>query len=130
MGTQGYRANYREAFECANDQLEAIYSEYHDLQHRKEQLDAALTALGPFLKSARISPREEINLPEPVRFEPFQEPEALPEPVMHSATFAEPAMSPAPTPETVVAPSYAPVSETNLDPIQARINRALGLAVA
>ncbi len=58
--------------------------------------------------------------PEPVRHS-FQT-----EPVIHTS-YAEP--EPVAVPEPV-APSYAPVSDANVDPIQARINRALGLAVA
>jgi hypothetical protein len=129
MGTQVYRANYREAFECANQQLETIYSEYHELQHRKEQLESAVAALGPFLRMTRIPAREEIHFPEP---QPIESPNLyeVPEPVLQSNFAAEPFMPAAVDPEPVVAPSYAPVSETNIDPIQARINRALGLAVA
>lgn len=130
MGTQVYRANYREAFECANHQLEAIYSEYHELQQRKEQLESAVDALGPFLKSARMAARE-VPLPDPARFEAAVELDPIPQqPVMHSVTTAAPVVSAPVAAEPVVAPSYAPVSETNIDPIQARINHALGLAVA
>ena len=131
MGTQGYRSNYREAFECANQQLGAIYSEYHDLQSRKEQLECAVAALGPFLKSVRNPVREEVFMPEPARVEPVWE-----EPALRSIIASEPLMPASVAPEQVVAPSYAPVSdyapvsEANVDPIQARINRALGLAVA
>lgn len=129
MGTQGYRANYRDAFECANHQLEAIYSEYHGLQQRKEQLESAVAALGPFLKSARMAERE-IDQPERVRFEPAVNLNPIQQPVLHSVTVPAPVISAPVAAEPVVAPSYAPVSETNIDPIQARINRALGLAVA
>ena len=125
MGTQGYRANYREAFACANQQLEAIYGEYHELQLRKEQLESAVSALGPFLKSVRIPAREEIHVPERARMEPVRE-----EPALHYENSTEPLLPTSVAPEPVVAPSYAPVSEANVDPIQARINRALGLAVA
>jgi hypothetical protein len=129
MGTQGYRVNYREAFQFANHHLEEIYSQYHELRLRKEQLESAITALGPFLRSDRSLAREETAVAEPVYIEPAWEQEPLPEPVMQSVETLEPIPTPI-APEPVVAPSYAPVSETNIDPIQARINRALGLAVA
>jgi len=125
MGTQGYRANYREAFQYANDQLQEIYSEYRGLQSRKEQLENAVAVLGPFLKSAHIPAREEVHAPEPVRMNPTRE--DFPS---RSINSPEPLIPVSVAQETVVAPSYAPVSEANVDPIQARINRALGLAVA
>jgi hypothetical protein len=129
MGTQVYRANYREAFQCANQQLEAIFSQYHELQHRKEQLESAVAALGPFLRIARTPAREEVQFAEPIAAEPahFEE---VSQPVMQSSVAEEAYTPQAVEPEPVIAPSYAPVSETNIDPIQARINRALGLAVA
>jgi len=135
MGTQEYRANYYDAFECANHHLDHIYNEYHQLQARKQQLEGALAALQPFLQSvrmpesARIAEIEEFHQPEPVRMDVTREPEPFPEPVAYTPIAAEPFRS-APTPEPPFPPSYAPVSETNLDPIQDRINRALGLAVA
>jgi hypothetical protein len=129
MGTQGYRANYREAFECASDQLQDIYSEYRYLQYRKEQLEGAVAALGPFLNMARIPTREEVRLPEPMHMESAWEQELVPQGILNTLAASEPA-TPVTAPEPVVAPSYAPVSEANVDPIQARINRALGLAVA
>jgi hypothetical protein len=129
MGTQGYRANYREAYECANIQLEEIYSQYHELRARKEQLESAVTALGPFLRSANLPSREEVHMAEPVPMGAAWEPELHPEQIMRAIAPLDPVPAPV-APEPVVAPSYAPVSETNIDPIQARINRALGLAVA
>lgn len=127
MGNQGYRANYLAAFEGANHQLESIYSEYHDLQRRKEKLESVLSALGPFLQTAS-SYQQEFHAPEPVQpsyVEPayaepaYVEQYSAPEPVMHTEQFIEP----------IPAPVYAE-AESNLDPLQLRINRALGLAVA
>ena len=129
MGTQAYRANYREAFQHANHQLDEIYSDYHELQLRKEQIERALVALEPFLQAKQSSLKDEMFVAEPIHVETAPELEAVPEPVMHYAPAIEPAKMPVVS-EPVVAPSYAPVSEANLDPIQARINRALGLAVA
>lgn len=129
MGTQGHRTNYREAFACANNQLQLIYDEYHQLQARGEQLHQALAALQPFLQSAPVSRFEEVHQPEPAYMEEIApEPEPIAEPVMYSAP-VEPLRQPVMS-EPVIAPSYAPVSDNSLDPIQARINRALGLAVA
>jgi hypothetical protein len=125
MGTQAYRANYREAFQCANEQLGDILHQYHQLQLRKDQLQNALSALEPFLQSNRAASSEYAPEAEPIQAEPVYapEPEPTPEPVMHAVKLPV-------APEPAVAPSYAPVSEANVDPIQARINRALGLAVA
>jgi len=122
----GYRANYLAAFEGANHQLESIYSEYHDLQRRKEKLESVLSALEPFVQSAS-SYHQEFHAPEPVRQEPeptyvesvYADQYSAPEPVMHTEQYVEAAS----------APVYAE-AETNLDPLQLRINRALGLAVA
>ena len=130
MGNQGYRANYLAAFEGANHQLESIYSEYHELQRRKEKLESVLSALEPFMQTAS-SYQQELHAPEPVweepvaaRIEPvyadqYSAPEPVTEPVMRAEQFIEPAP----------APVYVE-AESSLDPLQLRINRALGLAVA
>ncbi len=129
MGNQGYRANYLAAFEGANHQLESIYSEYHELQRHKEKLESVLSALEPFLQSAP-SYHQEFQAPEPVRdtaptysepayTEQYPVPAPVAEPVFRTEQFAEPAP----------APMYAE-AENSLDPLQLRINRALGLAVA
>lgn len=126
----GNRASYLAAFEGANHHLEYIYSEYHELQHRKEQLESVLSALQPFMQSA-ANYDQEYYAPEPVRHEAepaYSEPayaeqyspaEPVAEPVMRVERFADPAP----------APVYA-AADTELDPLQLRINRALGLAVA
>lgn len=126
----GYRANYLAAFEGANHQLESIYSEYHDLQRRKEKLESVLSALEPFLQSAS-SHLQELHAPEPIRqemaptysepayAEQYSAPEPVIEPIRHTQQFVEP----------ISAPVYVE-AESNLDPLQLRINRALGLAVA
>ena len=69
MGNQGNRSNYLAAFEGANHQLEYIYSEYHDLQRRKEKLEGVLTALEPFLQSVSNF-NQESYAAEPVPHEP------------------------------------------------------------
>lgn len=130
MGNQGYRSNYLAAFEGANHQLECIYSEYHDLQRRKEKLEGALSALEPFLQSASnfnqesyaTAPVQQEPVPtyaEPSYTEQYSAPQPVPEPAIRAERFAEPAAPPA----------FAP-AEQELDPLQLRINRALGLAVA
>ena len=130
MGNQGYRANYLAAFEGANHQLEYSYSEYHELQRRKEKLEGALSALEPFLQSATTfaqeihAPEPAMQQPEPVYAEPayseqYSAPEPIAEPVLRAERFAEP-----------VAPPAFVAAESDLDPLQLRINRALGLAVA
>ncbi|MBS1803970.1 MAG: hypothetical protein JST28_11430 [Acidobacteria bacterium] len=135
MGNQGYRSNYIAAFEGANHQLESIYAEYHELQRRKEKLEEALSALEPFLQSAS-SFSHEMRIPEPVMRQPepvysepvyaapaytdqYSAPEPVVEPVILADKFAEP-----------VAPAVFAADESSMDPLQLRINRALGLAVA
>jgi hypothetical protein len=131
MGNQGYRANYLAAFEGANHQLEHIYSEYHELQRRKEKLEGVLSALEPFLQSAStyrqdlLAPEPVIHDPQPAYSEPvyaeqYSVPEPVVEPVVYEERFAEP----------VAQTTYAAAGEADLDPLQLRINRALGLAVA
>jgi hypothetical protein len=125
MGNQGYRSNYLEAFETANHQLEYIYSEYHELQQRKERLEGVLVALEAFLQSGRTSS---------VEFHPAEIPHLEAEPVHAEIyatlqTVAEPKVRAERIIETPAPPAFAP-SEEGLDPLQLRINRALGLAVA
>jgi hypothetical protein len=129
MGNQGYRSNYLAAFEGANHQLECIYSEYHELQRRKEKLEGVLSALEPFLQSASSFSQESVPEPALQASEPqysetfysekYSAPEPIIEPVIRADRFEEPAASP------VLAQA-----ETEMDPLQLRINRALGLAVA
>lgn len=130
MGNQGYRANYLAAFEGANHQLESIYSEYHELQRRKEKLEGVLSALEPFMQSApsfnqqayapaSIQSEPESAYSESAYTEQYSAPHSIPEPVVHAETFAEPP-----------APAVFAADESSLDPLQLRINRALGLAVA
>lgn len=130
MGNQGYRSNYLAAFEGANQQLECIYSEYHDLQRRKEKLEGVLSALEPFLQSASNFNQEsyasapagqeaELTYAESTYSEQYSPSQQVAEPVIRAERFAEPAAPPA----------FAP-AEQDLDPLQLRINRALGLAVA
>ena len=110
MGAQDCRTSYLEAFEQANADLHEIFNEYDWLQLRKQQIESALLALQPFL--------------EPVST--FHQPIHQPTPITAPTVSAEPAYEiPAP-----VAVTIAPSSEDITDPIQYRINRALGLAVA
>jgi hypothetical protein len=138
MGNQGYRSNYLAAFESANNQLEYIYSEYHELQRRREKLEGVVTALEPFLQSASEF-NQEVHVPEPVRQESpvaWQEPPVrqAPEPVyseMYSAPepIAEPIMRAERFAVPIPSEAFAPAGQ-ELDALQLRINRALGLAVA
>lgn len=118
MGTQEYRANYRAAMQEANSHLAEIFREFEDLQLRKELLEDVLGALEPFLESAapamHESSRQEFVRPQTVRYEP----EA---PVATASAPVQEAVRPAP---------FAPATDVIADPIQSRINRALGLAVA
>ena len=109
MGAQECRTSYRVAFEQANSDLHEIYNEYDWLQVRKQQIENVLLSLQPFL--------------EPVST--FHQPINQPTPITAPAISTEPAYEmPAPVATAVTSDSDA------LDPIQHRINRALGLAVA
>jgi hypothetical protein len=125
MGNQGYRSNYLAAFDSANHQLESIYAEYHELQRRREKLEGVVTALEPFLQSDRSS-AVDFRLAEPAHMEP--EP-ARTEFLSAAEPVAEPALQAQSSGETPAAPAYTAAAE-ELDPLQMRINRALGLAVA
>jgi hypothetical protein len=121
MNVQGYRANYLAALEVAHENLNTIYQEYELLQLRKEQLEGALGALEPFLRSAKGS-FSEFHQPEPIRAEQIH---VAPDPEV-----VKPAFHAVQAPEPVVPAAFSPVPEAILDPIQRRINSVLGLAVA
>jgi hypothetical protein len=154
MGIQ-VRNNYQAAFSTATDQLQSIYNEYHELQIRKERLEGVVTALQPFLESRSqahqdlfvsassirdfmepapsavqeaVARYERTVLPvqQPVQqpIQPVQQVQAVIEPM---ARFEQP--EPVAVPAPIQPPSFASL-EDSLDPLQLRINRALGLAVA
>jgi len=121
MATQVYRETYLAALQVAHSDLDRIVGEFDTLQLRKDQLEDVLGALEPFLRTAKTAayqprPSEPVQ-PEHVRVEP--EPEYL-----------QPALYAVPEPEPVTPAAFSPIPEPILDPIQNRINRALGLAVA
>jgi len=121
MGAHSYRETYLAALEVANSDLDRIFQESEQLQLRKEQLENAVEALEPFLRSVKAASHE-LHQTEPVRAQSFQaepEPEVV-KPVIHAVQ----------APEPVIAAAFSPMPEAILDPIQNRINRALGLAVA
>lgn len=125
MGTQEYRANYRAAMQEANWQLAEIFREFEQLQLRKEILEDVVGALEPFLPAHETfryeSPRQELVRPEPVRHE---------REVPASVAAAPVAAPPSVFHEPVRPAAFAPSPDVTGDPIQSRINRALGLAVA
>lgn len=122
MGSLVYRETYLAALEVAHSDLDQIIEQFDMLQLRKEQLEEALGALDPFLRSAqRVSYERRQSEPiqaEPVRLESEHE---IMQPVLRAAV---------PVPEPVTPAAFSPMPEPILDPIQNRINRALGLAVA
>jgi hypothetical protein len=121
MGAHGYRETYLAALEVANSDLDQIFQECEQLQLRREQLEGVVGALEPFLRSIKAAPYES-HQPERVRVEPARveaEPEVA-KPVLHAVQ----------APEPVIPAAFSPMPEPILDPIQNRINRALGLAVA
>jgi hypothetical protein len=121
MGAQVYRETYLAALEVAHSDLDHIVEQFDMLQLRKEQLEDVLGALDPFLRTAQKANRE-FRQPEPVRAEPvIAEPEK---------EIVQPVLRAVPVPEPVTPAAFSPMPEPILDPIQNRINRALGLAVA
>ena len=126
MGSQVYRANYLAALEVAHSQQDQMVREIETLQLRKQQIEAAVRALEPFLGYAEAPARE------PSRSAPatwFQQPEQTPAAVDTEA--AKPVMRAVPTDIAASAlQDFAAMADPSLDPLQNRINRALGLAVA
>jgi hypothetical protein len=120
MGTQEYRANYRVAMQEANSQLAGIVREFEQLQLRKEILEEALGALDPFLASSAPAAYEALRK-QPVRPEPTRYEFEMHTPVAAAHAMMNEPIQPAP---------FSPATEVIVDPIQSRINRALGLAVA
>ena len=123
MGSQVYRETYLAALEVAHSDLDRIIGEFDNLQLRKEQLEDVLGALEPFLRSAKsvsYEPRQAEHIqPEPVMAKPERE-------IMRNRILRAVPMCPNP----VTPAAFSPIPEPILDPIQNRINRALGLAVA
>jgi hypothetical protein len=123
MGSRVYRENYLAALEVAHSQLDRIIGELDGLQLHKKQIEDVVGALQPFLRSAP-SASYDVPQPEPIQVDPVwvaPEPEVV-QPA-HRATAAR-------APEPVAPAAFSPMSESKMDPIQSRINRALGLAVA
>ena len=127
MGATGYRLTYRAAVDQANAQLRGLFGEYERLQLRKEQIEDALTALEPFLNVKPLLDSKEAHIHEVPHMEPaanvathIETAHEIPEPVMTMEA----------TPAAPVTAAFAPVAETEMDPIQRRINHARGLAVA
>jgi hypothetical protein len=119
MGTQEYRANYRAALHVANSDLNEIYREVEQLQLRKEMIEGVVSALEPFLQStAEVSHGACHSEPVPVEEPRYEAP--VPVPVALEPQYTE----------RIAPASFAPVPDIIVDPIQNRINRALGLAVA
>jgi hypothetical protein len=121
MGSQVYRETYLAAVEVAHSDLEQIIEQFNMLQLRKEQLEDVLGALDPFLRTASKTAHD-FRQPEPIHAEPVRvEPEK---------EIVQPVLRAVPVPEPVTPAAFSPMPEPILDPIQNRINRALGLAVA
>jgi len=117
MGSQVYRETYLAALEVAHSDLDHIIGQFDMLQLRKAQLENALGSLEAFL-SSKEETNYDLRQPGPIHAEPmYVEP-------------AQPALRAVPTPEPVAPAAFSPMPEPILDPIQSRINRALGLAVA
>jgi hypothetical protein len=117
MGSQVYRDRYLAALEVAHSDVDQITEQFEMLQLRRKQLEHVLGALEDFLGTNQQGAYElhqpEPSYAEPVNFEPVQ-------PVLRAVPASEP----------VTPAAFSPMPEPILDPIQNRINRALGLAVA
>lgn len=120
MGLQGYRNSYLAALEVAHSDLDRIVREFELLQLQTERLECVVRALDPFLRSAK-------SIAESIPSEPARavQSQVAPEPEVTKPLFRA-----VQTPEAVVPAPFLPVSDASLDPLQNRINRALGLAVA
>jgi hypothetical protein len=105
----------------AHSDLNQIIEQFDLLQLRKEQLENALGSLEAFLVSKQETTYEN-HQPAPIHAEPINV-----EPVQQ---IVQPALRAVPTPEPIAPAAFSPMPEPVLDPIQSRINRALGLAVA
>ena len=137
MSAQPYLDNYLAALEVAHSQLDRIVHEFESLQLRKEQIEGVVGALDPFLRSDQrssfIAPQAEpvhyeFQQKAPVRLEPaYVEPArfAPQDEIVQSVQQVVPVQA-----EAVRPAAFSPMPEPILDPIQSRINRALGLAVA
>lgn len=121
MGTQDYRATYRVAMQEATSDLNDIYREIEELQARREIIVQVLEAIEPLLSASEVSYQDTRREPASV---------APPRVERTFEALAPVASSPMPVSEPVAPAPFAPVPEVIVDPIQSRINRALGLAVA
>jgi hypothetical protein len=121
MGSQVYRETYLAALEVAHSDLGQIIEQFDTLQLRKQQLENMLGTLEAFLISKQETPYDlrpaEHFHSEQMHVEPMQQ-------------AAQPALRAVPTSEPVAPAAFSPMPDPILDPIQSRINRALGLAVA
>ena len=120
MNVKGYRESYLAGLVAANSDLETINEECDQLELRKRQLEGALGALEPFLRSATggcaaSSSPKQVRAEQPI--------------VVHEREALQPISRAPQAPEPVVPASFS-TPDAILDPIQHRINRALGLAVA
>lgn len=121
MGTSGHRSKYLAAFEEANAELDELFHQFEWLQRRKEQIEDVLMALEPFLSSAAV-PARKVHDPALVL--------TLPVSIESTPETSELGQSLAADRNSAVSERFVAAAETELDPIQRRINRALGLAVA
>lgn len=126
MGAQSYRGSYLAALTQANDELEQIFYEFEQLELRKEQIEHVVRALQPFLGSVEDF-RHEVTRSTPEVTRPATVP-APSYPAEPALPIGGPIFSAELPKEPVVAAAAG--SDDILDPIQYRINRALGLAVA
>ena len=127
MRTQDYRATYRVAMQEATADLDEIYREVEELQVRREMIVQVLEAIEPLVLSTAVGSYQD-HRPDPVTAQPVRSESMQVEPANKVA--APVAAAPIPISEPVAPAPFAPVPDIIVDPIQSRINRALGLAVA
>jgi hypothetical protein len=117
MDQQGQSGTYRVALETAMDEMDHLLQEAARLRDRMEQIGTAVDALKTMIGSVEAAPAENQR----TRFELT---EAAAEPT-NAETYA-----PQPRMEVVPMPVAYHAKGKDIDPIQARIDAILGMAVA
>lgn len=117
MEQQGQSSTYRVALETAMDEMDRLLQEAARLRDRMEQIGTAVDALKTMIGSVETAPADYQR----ICFE-LTEPAAEP---TNTETYA-----PQPRMEVVSMPVAHHAKGKDIDPIQARIDAILGLAVA
>ncbi len=121
MDSHGYRETYLAALEVAHSDLDQIMEEYRICSSSAKTDRGRLGRAGTFpALGSKASLRDPPARADQRRTRSDEREPELMQPVFHAV----------PMPEPVIPAAFSPMPEAILDPIQSRINRALGLAVA